>query len=274
SQLSGMRLTAVRRTPPESFDHNVRFPQQLLLQSEVLVSEFQVLIIIPSVHKGGDGIVVAVQNGSKSISRIYRCPGSYSQSLYFLSRDESFLYSFQQRFSTFSVTSISTAARREHNLQESGILRTDTLRGSPEWLYNEILKRICIDGVDLLRIPPEISPLRAENLRQLCAVLRGVQRDSSGVKLVAVMTLAMVHFERLVLEDAESLSEIAASLNRSCKHIMEWFLEGFVRDVAAALVRAGAGQSLSMSDKVDILMHADDPRTADVIDSCMYKESL
>ncbi|KAF8301692.1 hypothetical protein TcYC6_0049490 [Trypanosoma cruzi] len=261
-------------TPPESFDHNVRFPQQLLLQSEVLVSEFQVLIIIPSVHKGGDGIVVAVQHGSKSISRVYRCPASYSQSLYFLSRDESFLYSFQQRFSTFSVTSISTAARREHNLQESGILRTDTLRGSPEWLYNEILKRICIDGVDLLRIPPEISPLRAENLRQLCAILRGAQRDSSGVKLVAVMTLAMVHFERLVLEDAESLSEIAASLNRSCKHIMEWFPEGFVRDVAAALVRVGAGQSLSMSDKVDILMHADDPRTADVIDSCMYKESL
>ncbi|RNF20575.1 uncharacterized protein Tco025E_03750 [Trypanosoma conorhini] len=261
-------------TPPESLDHNVRFPQQLLQQSEVLVSRFQVLIVIPSVHKGGDGIVLAVQQGSKSISRVYRCPGSYSQSLYFLSRDESSLYSFQQRFSTFSVTSISTAARREHELQESGILRTDALRGSPEWLYNEILKRMCIDGVDLLRIPPEISPLRSENLRQLCTILQGAHRDSNAVKLVAVMTLTMVHFERLALEDAESLSHIAASLNRSCKQIMEYFPEGYVRDVAAALVRAGASQSLTMADKVDILVHADDARTADVIESCMYKESL
>ncbi|KEG15571.1 hypothetical protein DQ04_00031050 [Trypanosoma grayi] len=261
-------------TPSESYDHNVRLPHQLLLQADIMISDYQVLIVLPSVHKGGDGIVIGVQQGANSIGRVYRCPGSYSQTLYFLSRDESSLYAIQQRFSTLSVTTISTVSRRDHTLQESGIVRNDIPRGSPEWLCNEILKRICIEGIDLLRIPPEMSPLRTENLWHLSAILHGAKRTSNRLKLVAVMTLAMVHFERLLSENVEPLSHISASLSRSCKQIIEWFPEGFIRDVAAALVRTGASQSLTLSDKVDILIHADESKAADLLDVCMCKESL
>ncbi|KAH9578727.1 HECT domain [Trypanosoma melophagium] len=261
-------------TSLEVIDHKVRLPQQVLLSAEVLISDYQVLITFPSTHKGGDGIVVVVPQGGESISRVYRCPGSYSQTLYSLSRDESLLYAFQQRFSTFSVTGISTTAKREYKLQESGILRKDTVEGTPEWISNEILKRIYIGGLDLLRIPPEMNPLSIENLLHLSSILRTARQNTNPLKLVAVMSLAMVHFERLVSEDTNSLSNVAASLNHSCKQIVEWFPESFVRDVAESLVRAGASQSLTLNDKVNILMNADNPKTTDILDSCMSKESL
>ncbi|KAH8605020.1 SPRY domain [Trypanosoma vivax] len=261
-------------SPLKPIDHGVCIPHDQLSIAEILVSDHQVLIVLPPSCRGGDGIVAAVRRGESAVAHVYHFPGNHVNTLHFLSRDESSLYTFKQRFSTFSVTSISTMARREHALSTSGIAPTDAPKGSPVWMSNEILKRVYIEAVDLLRVPREISSLHAENLNYIVGVLNNTQNTPNRIQLLATVTVGVVHLERVVSEEGDPPSHIVASLNRSCRKVMGWFPESLTHDTASLLFRAGASRSLSLLEKVDVIVCADSVQSAQVLYDCMKKESL
>ncbi|SCU65561.1 SPRY domain/HECT-domain (ubiquitin-transferase), putative [Trypanosoma equiperdum] len=262
-------------SPTEPYEHDIFLPQEQFLSARVIVSDYQSLLVFPSSCRGGDEVVAQVLKGCNTITRVYRCSASHTETRYFLSRDESSLYTFKRRLSTFSMTPISTAARREHQLNVSCIALTGAHRGSVAWVCNEILKRVYINGVGIIRIPEEINAARSGDLQYIVTRLRNATPTTKSVKLLALATMGTVYLERFAVEGAKSpLSSVVISLQCCCKKVMGWLPKNLIQDVASSLFNADGGPLLTVSDRVGVLLNADDIQSADVLYTCMQKDSL
>lgn len=246
----------------------------LLLSGRILKSAYRFLVVLPPAEKGSDDVVAEVDRDTNRILRVYQCPRSCSENAYALLADESELLVYQQRFSTFSSIRLFTRRRMENELVVCNTDAVAITSGSALWLLERIYRAIYTESYELERIPPENTPLSFTTLRSLAQSLRLVKAPSAPLKVLAFMSLALVHFRRLASLNDSRISDIAASLKVSCSLIMDLFNEKTFYEVANKLYQVATAWSLTVEDQTEMLLHMEPGEQSDLQWSYFSRERV
>ncbi|KPI84412.1 hypothetical protein ABL78_6538 [Leptomonas seymouri] len=246
----------------------------LLLSGRILKSAYRFFIVLPPTEKGSDDMVAEVDRESNRIIRVYQCPRSCSENAYALLADESELLVYQQRFSTFSSVRLFTRRRMENDLVLCSADASSVTHGSALWLLEQIYRSIYTESYELERIPSENTPLSFSTLRSLAQSLRMVKTPAAPLKVLAFMSLALVHFRRLASLNDSRISDIAASLKASCSLIMELFTEKTFFEVAYKLYQVATAWSLTVEDQTEMLLHMESGDQSDLQWSYFSRERV
>ncbi|CCW68460.1 unnamed protein product [Phytomonas sp. Hart1] len=247
---------------------------KLLLESRILTSRFKVYMILPSHVKGGDDVVVLVDRAAKKITRISHCPRSCSENIYALLSDESKLFVYQQRFSTFSSIRLHSMQCKLNELDKSGLLDVDLPANSVRWLRHEWYKKIYLEVFELHRIPLANTPLSFTNLFALADSFLNVKANTDKLYVVVILSLTLVHFQMLISADETHISKVATLLKSCCKKIIDMFPENIISETAHELLNAATSKSLTLNDKVQALLDPDMERSMATLKVYVTKESL
>lgn len=247
---------------------------QLLLSGRILKSAYRFFIVLPPTEKGSDDMVAEVERETNRVTRVYQCPRSCSENAYALLADESELLVYQQRFSTFSSVRLFTRRRMENDLVLCNAGAASVAEGSALWLLEQIYRSIYTESYELERIPSENTPLSFATLRSLAQSLRMVKTPAAPLKVLAFMSLALVHFRRLASLNDSRISDIAASLKASCSVIMELFTEKTFFEVAYKLYQMATAWSLTVEDQTEMLLHMESGEKSDLQWSYFSRERV
>ncbi|TPP47408.1 HECT-domain (ubiquitin-transferase) family protein [Leishmania donovani] len=252
----------------------VPLDDRALLSGRVLKSAYRLFVMLPPAEKGSDDLVAEVDRESNRIVRVYQCPRSCSENAYAILGDESELLVYQQRFSTFSSVRLFTRRRMEKELALCNPSEACPCVGSAPWLLQEIYRRIYTESYELERVLPENSPLSFCTLSSLAQALRLVKSSTPPLKVLAFMSLTLVHFRRLATLNDTRISDIAASLKASCSTIMELFTEKAFLEVTLKLYRVATAWSLTVEDQAEMLLHMDSGEQASLQWSYFSRERV
>ncbi|CAG9580543.1 conserved hypothetical protein [Leishmania major strain Friedlin] len=273
-------------TKPFTWDSSVAVPvattnlsavpldDRALLSGRVLKSAYRLFVMLPPAEKGSDDLVAEVDRESNRIVRVYQCPRSCSENAYAMLGDESELIVYQQRFSTFSSVRLFTRRRMEKELALCDPSETCPCAGSVPWLLREIYRCIYTESYELERVLPENSPLSFCTLSSLAQALRLVKPSTPPLKVLAFMSLTLVHLRRLATLNDTRISDIASSLKASCSTIMELFTEKAFLEVTHKLYRVATAWSLTVEDQTEMLLHMDSGEHADLQWSYFSRERV
>jgi hypothetical protein len=252
----------------------VQLDSQLLLSGRILKSAYRFFIVLPPSEKGSDDMVAEVDRETNRIVRVYQCPRSCGENAYALLADESELLVYQQRFSTFSSVRLFTRRRMENELVLCKADVATNAHGSTLWLLEQIYRCIYTESYELERIPAENSPLSFATLRSLAQSLRTVKTPAAPLKVLAFMSLALVHFRRLASLNDSRISDIAASLKASCTLIMELYTEKTIFEAAYKLFQVATAWSLTVEDQTEMLLHMEAGEQSDLQWSYFSSEQI
>ncbi|KPA85044.1 hypothetical protein ABB37_01465 [Leptomonas pyrrhocoris] len=253
---------------------SVPLDTSLLLAGRILKSAYRLFVVLPPPEKGSDDMVAEVDRETNRILRVYQCPRSCGENAYALLADESELLVYQQRFSTFSTVRLFTRRRMENDLVLCNTDADSIAHGSALWLLKQIYRSIYTESYELERIPSENTPLSFTTLRSLAQSLRMVKTPAAPLKVLAFMSLALVHFRRLASLNDSRISDIAASLKASCSLIMELFTEKTFFEVAYKLYHLATAWSLTVEDQTEMLLHMESGEQSDLQWSYFSRERV
>ncbi|KAG5470386.1 hypothetical protein LSCM4_03082 [Leishmania orientalis] len=253
---------------------SVPLDDKVLLSGRVLKSAYRLFVMLPPVEKGSDDLVAEVDRESNRIVRVYQCPRSCSENAYAILGDESELLVYQQRFSTFSSVRLFTRRRMEKELALCDPSEACPAAGSALWLLQQIYRCIYTESYELERILTENSPLSFGILRSLAQALRQVHPLTPPLKVLAFMSLALVHFRRLATLNDTRISDVAASLKASCSTIMEIFTEKTFFEVTYRLYQVATAWSLTVEDQAEMLLQMDSGEHTDLQWSYFSRERV
>ncbi|CAD2212816.1 hypothetical protein AGDE_12447 [Angomonas deanei] len=253
---------------------SVRLKGRHMVEGKVLTSAFRIYIVLPSDHKGADDIVAEADRNTNVIIRVYRCPRSSAENLYSIFYDESELLIYHQRFSTFSRVRLFTKLWKEKELSINGIKESDKPSESIEWFLSELYKRIHLEGTELQRVPEDNSPLLLSSLDLLASLLKEVTTSTSKIKVLALLSLTLIHFNGLLTADESHISRIANTLKIACLHMKDFFTEKMIQDTAAELLNAAMLQSLPLDEKAKILLNLEKPENEHLLKRYISRDTL
>ncbi|KAG5496454.1 hypothetical protein JKF63_02756 [Porcisia hertigi] len=253
---------------------DVPLDDEILLGGRVLKSAYRLFLMLPPAEKGSDDLVAEVDRASNRIVRVYQCPRSCSENTYTILDDESELLVYQQRFSTFSSIRLFTRHRIEKELELCKPNEASPPTGSAPWLLEQLYRCIYTESYELERVLPENSPLSFSTLRSLAQALRQVKPFTPPLKVLAFMSLALVHFRRLATLNDSRIFDVAASLKTSCSAIMELFTEKTFLEVTQKLYQVATAWSLTVEDQAQMLLHVDTSEHTDLQWSYFSRERV
>lgn len=171
------------------------------LSSQILVSKYS-MYMLPSYDSppgSGSAVITEVDKKTNSIVQLYSCLPSSSDNIYALRSDESEVIVSEKRF--FTCRSIKILSRKalyqeltEMTPRNVEISTPGKGEGSPEWLLEEMSKRLVIFATEVQELklclwaPEEVN-----------AIMEGINRISSAtsvLRVMALLTLASAYFKR------------------------------------------------------------------------------
>nr|CAJ2479428.1 unnamed protein product [Leishmania braziliensis] len=252
----------------------VPLDEWVLLSGRVLKSAYRLFLVLPPLEKGSDDLVAEVDREGNQIVRVYQCPRSCSENAYAMLSDESELLVYQQRFSTFSSVRLFTRRRMEKELALCNPNGSCPPVDSAPWLLQQIYRCIYTESYELERILPENSPLSFGTLRSLAQALRQVKPLTPPLKVLAFMSLTLVHFRRLATLNDTRIADIAASLKTSCSAIMMLFTEKTFLEVTHKLYQVATAWSLTVEDQAEMLLRMNSGEHTDLQWSYFSRERV
>jgi hypothetical protein len=262
--------------------HPCRIPTAVFLQSHILRTDFQTVLLSPPAAKGGDEVAIRLDPTCRRVAAVASVnhPAVYQpDAIPFVLRDESRMLTFVARFSKLSSVKInSPEARRAAAAVAQVPEETPTVpRGAHcrdlRKFLDELYITLYSESFQFLRCPRATTPITPEGLEQVSQSLSQFQTGKNQRRTLALLALGIVHF-RALSETPELVMNAATTLNAVCQRILQDFDQSLLYATAMELFRVGVSRALTPQHKAEILCHADEPRNADIVANYMCRETL
>lgn len=265
-----VRVPCLKSSAPCSPSQGVRLSAKRMLEGRVLISAFKSFIILPSDVEGADDVILDIDRVTNTIVRVHRCPSSCF--LYSILWNESELLRYHQRFSTLSSAKLHMPTFKRSELAQSNLLDSYPT-STVQWFLQEWYVKIYTQSIEFCRIPLEHTPLSLSSLVALTDSLKGVTAQSNKLRVLAILSLVLVHLKMLPIREAQ-LSKIAQSIKESCSNCLLFFTEDIIVRTSTELRDVASLRSLTFHDRVAALLDSDVERVAVILRTTMTKESL
>lgn len=195
------------------------------LSSKILVSNF-CIYILPPVQSLPDSeycIVTEVDRKENTIQRQYRSLSSCVGILYALRSDETEIVVCEERFLTFRSINLLSQKALYHkitaaNSQKEKKIASQTYKSSPEWMQDEISKKLIIHATEVAEM--KYSSWNADEAKLILNGLNEISADTNIFRVMALLNLASAYFKCVLSGQLRKISVKPIDCNESLNRIL------------------------------------------------------
>lgn len=266
-------------SPPDKYPP-ISMHSEDFLSSQILVSNYS-MYMVPSVStrsESGSFVITEVDKKTNTIKKLHSCLPSTVDSIFTLRSDESEIIVSEKRFYTCRSIKLFSPKALYHELsiltpQKEECLPQTTRGRSPEWLLEEMCKRLVIYAAEMCEL--KLFLMNSDEMNVIIQSINNITSQANLLRVICLLTLASAYFKCASSSHMKSLKMKPVGCNESLQRIITLHSENEkVRKLAHDTLRLSSHCFYNMKDKAQIFFSLPEERNWDLFFELFTEASL